>query len=89
MTIEFKAPLSLLKDDAYSPNTVGLYTLGRFIQEPNGRHDTYVEIWTSPSEKPNTVQDKSDWRVRQRCLAVTHQTAVCIPYEATVKKSRV
>lgn len=86
MTIEFKAPFSLLEDNAYSSNTVGIYTLGRFIQEPNGRHDTYVEIWTCPSEKSNA---SPDWRVRQRCLAVTHQTAVCIPYEATVKKSRV
>lgn len=37
LSIEFKAPIPRRDDRRYSSTTVGLYSLGRFMQDPSGR----------------------------------------------------
>ncbi|KLO14787.1 hypothetical protein SCHPADRAFT_902928 [Schizopora paradoxa] len=85
LSIEFKAPLPRRGDRRYSANTVGLYSIGRFMQDPSGRHDSYVEVWTAPGDasKPG-----SNWREEQRCLAISSQMALTIPLEANFKRSK-
>ncbi|EJD00219.1 uncharacterized protein FOMMEDRAFT_30863 [Fomitiporia mediterranea MF3/22] len=81
MTIEFKAPIRL---HLHTQHTLGLYSLGRFLQDPLGRHETYVEVWTAPSDNASS-SNKDLWREEQVCLAVATQTALCIPYESQSK----
>ncbi|TDL23262.1 hypothetical protein BD410DRAFT_176010 [Rickenella mellea] len=50
MAIEFKAPIHTASSGKYSSRTVGLYHNGKFLHDPQGRHDAYVEVWTAPSE---------------------------------------
>ncbi|KAL5513605.1 hypothetical protein ACEPAH_4004 [Sanghuangporus vaninii] len=87
LSIEFKAPVRI---DTQTGSTLGLYSVGRFLQDPLGRHETIVEVWTAPSGEASEPDDGS-WREKQRCLATAVQTALCIPYEQQSKgmKSRV
>lgn len=88
MTIEFKAPLSVILNDDYSSNTFGLYTLGRFMQEPMGRHETYMEVWSSPKIGDESNAVNSDWREKQRVLAVATHTALSIPIALVAMKAK-
>lgn len=83
LSIEFKAPIPRRDDRRYSANTVGLYSLGRFMQDPSGRHDAYVEVWTAPGDA-----SAPNWREEQRCLAVSSQMGLTIPLEANYRRSK-
>lgn len=87
MTIEFKAPIDLI---SFAEKTFGLYSVGRFFQEPLGRHETMVEVWTSPRSETGAESETGHkaWRENQRCLAIATQTALCIPFEAQMKTMR-
>ncbi|KAI0039735.1 hypothetical protein FA95DRAFT_1684150 [Auriscalpium vulgare] len=69
LTLEFKAPIPR------GARTVGAYAVSRFLNDPQGRHDVYGELWTAPEGEDNG----DNWRQKQRCLAVSHQTALVIP----------
>lgn len=88
MTIEFKAPLDVILQDEYSSNTFGLYTLGRFMQDPMGRHETYLEVWSSPKVGDGSNSENSDWRERQRILAIATHTALSIPISTIAMKAK-
>ncbi|KAH8109376.1 hypothetical protein DFH11DRAFT_1691196 [Phellopilus nigrolimitatus] len=80
LSIEFKTPLRLYDFDpqqSFSHDTVGLYSLGRFMQDPLGRRETYVEV------------KGEDWREKQQCLAIATQTAICVPYETQIVTMKV
>jgi hypothetical protein len=74
LSLEFKAKIP--DDPAFSQRTVGLYSCGRFMHE--GRHDAYVEVWTSPTDIGEGVEEEG-WREKQVCLATTHQMALTVP----------
>ena len=83
LSIEFKnriPPPSLLHSD----HTVGLYSSGRFMTEPQGRHDVYVEVWTAPSNI-GEGRDADNWRDDQVCLAIATQMALTLPMEVNEK----
>ncbi|KAL5536530.1 hypothetical protein ACEPAF_352 [Sanghuangporus sanghuang] len=84
MTIEFKAPITL---ESHAEKTFGLYAVGRFFQEPLGRHETIIEVWTSPKHEAGKGSDFGNkaWRENQRCLVIATQTALCIPFDAQLK----
>lgn len=73
MTLEFKFPIP--RDCV---RTVGIYSKGTFINDPQQRHDMYTEVWTAPS---NLAQgrDEDGWRDSQRCLVTSTQMALTIP----------
>jgi len=59
---------------------VGLYSSGRFLNDPQGRHDAYVEVWTAPCNIGEGEMVRG-WRDEQVCLAVSTQMALTIPME--------
>jgi hypothetical protein len=73
MSIEFKSPIPP------GTRTVGVFAAGRFIENPQGRHELYAEVWTAPANiTDKDIQVLDDWRVGQRCLAVAHQMALVV-----------
>ncbi|KAG9315955.1 thioesterase-like superfamily-domain-containing protein [Chiua virens] len=82
MTVEFKARIpSSLK---HSTRTVGVYCESRFQNDPEGRHNERVEVWTAPSEigQGHVVEG---WRDHQYCIAVADQMALMLPVETNVR----
>jgi hypothetical protein len=89
MTLEFKFPLPKPTDPNTSQRTVAIYTKSRFINEPNARHDAYIEVWTAPSDVgEKTVPADDSWKDHQRCLAVSTQMALVVPATVNVKQGR-
>jgi hypothetical protein len=89
LSIEFKFPLSQsnLASSAPESHTLGIYTASRFVNGPQGRHDIYVELWTAPGEIGDGKPVDEGWREKQRCLAIAHQMALVVPFEANTKKA--
>ncbi|KAG7088132.1 hypothetical protein E1B28_012156 [Marasmius oreades] len=83
MTLEFKFPIP----PQSSQRTAGLYTNCRFINDPAGRHDVYVEVWSAPC---NVGEGKKEhgWREKQVCIAVSTQTAVIVPMQNNTAKAK-
>ena len=77
MTIEFKFPIRHVSD---MKNVIGMYSFGSHLQEPLGRYNHTVEVWTAPPAD----QDPNDhsWREKQKCLAVSSQTSFSLPFES-------
>ena len=73
-----------------------MWTSGKFVQDPQGRHDVYVEVWTAPGDIGTAIEEdgkvkeivREDWRQEQRCLAVSHQMALVLPMEVNERKGR-
>jgi hypothetical protein len=82
ITVEFKSPIPT--SSCYTSRTVGLYSSGRFINNPEGRHDAYVEVWTAPEPGRET----EGWRDKQICLAVSTQMALTVPMEVNRRIGR-
>lgn len=84
LSIEFKAPIPR-PSKFYASRTVGLYSAGKFIGHPRGRHETYVEVWTAPT---NIGEGKpvDGWRDKQVCLAISTQMNLAIPFDEASKK---
>lgn len=83
LAVDFKFPISKLTAE-HSQRTAGLYSSGRFVNNPQGRHDIYVEIWSAPS---NIGEGNAgdDWRDKQICLATATQMALIVPAEVNRK----
>lgn len=80
MTLEFKFPLPKPTDPHRSQRTVAIFTQSKFVNEPNARHDSTVELWTAPSNVGDGAIPADDgWKEHQRCLAVSTQMALVIP----------
>ena len=60
------------------------------MQDPQGRHDAYVEMWTAPSREvwESESADSGKWREEQVCIAVASQVAVTVPIEVNGLKSK-
>ena len=84
MTIEFKFPIPKPSSEDHSPRTVAIFSAGKFINDPQGRHDVYVEVWTAPSDIGDGIE-KDNWKETQRCLAVSTQMALLLPAEVNKK----
>ena len=87
MSVQFCARIPRGSEN-HSQHTVGTFTSGRFIDEPMGRHDIYVEVWTAPSDLEDGKQPKEGWREEQRCLVVAHQMALTVPMEVNERKRK-
>lgn len=81
LSLEYKAKIP--HDPAFSQRTVGLYSYNGFLHE--GKQDVYVEVWTSPSEIGQGIEE-SDWREKQVCLAIAHQMAVTVPLSVSAQQ---
>jgi len=78
--IDFKFPIPRSSSDR-ADRTVGLYSSGSFINDPQGRHTQYTEVWTAPCNiGEGEIVD--GWRDKQVCLATSMQMAIVIPVEA-------
>ena len=64
----------------HASRTVGLYSSGKFLSNPQGRHDGYVEVWTAPCNIGEGTEFEG-WRENQVCLAVATQMALIVPME--------
>lgn len=83
MTIEFKSPIP------QGTRAIGVFGSGRFIGEPQGRHELYTEVWTAPAGiTDKDVQLADEWRGEQRCLAIAHQMALTIQTGANHKNAK-
>ncbi|KAJ7063701.1 thioesterase-like superfamily-domain-containing protein [Mycena amicta] len=74
LNLEFKHPIPPPSDVRYAARTVGVYVVSGYLGAPQNRHNTFVEIWTAPSdigEGRNPI--KEGWRDEQVCLAVASQ----------------
>ncbi|KAF9262892.1 hypothetical protein L218DRAFT_866279 [Marasmius fiardii PR-910] len=83
MTLEFKFPVPSYS----SRRTVGLYTNCRFVNDPQGRHDVYIEVWSAPCNVGEGEIDNG-WREKQVCLAVSTQTALIVPMRTNTAKTK-
>ena len=83
LSLEFKKPIPSI----YASRTVGIYSVGRFLDDPDHRHDTYVEIWTAPSNVGEGV-DSGEWRSKQVCLATATQMSLTIPLSVNVARAK-
>ena len=87
MTLEFKFPIPTFPSPHHSSRTVAIFSSGKFINDPQGRHDTYVEVWTAPSDI-NEGHEKEGWKEHQRCLCVATQMALLLPIEVNLRQGR-
>ncbi|KAF9464120.1 thioesterase-like superfamily-domain-containing protein [Collybia nuda] len=86
LAVEFKSPIPALSEK-HASRTVGLYSSGRFLNDPQGRHDMYVEVWTAPCNL-GEGKEVDGWRDNQICLAVATQMALTIPIEVNQERGR-
>ncbi|KZT27455.1 hypothetical protein NEOLEDRAFT_1176863 [Neolentinus lepideus HHB14362 ss-1] len=85
LTIEFKFPIPT--SDEYAKRTVGIHARGRYINNPQGRHETTVEVWSAPSNIGEGQGQPADvWRDKQVCLAVSSQMALVVPMAVNRRK---
>ncbi|KAI0264004.1 hypothetical protein BC834DRAFT_971059 [Gloeopeniophorella convolvens] len=86
LTLEFKARLP----EGAAQRTVGVFSSGRFLDEPSGRHNCDIEVWSAPAEleeDPASGADApEDWREKSRCLLVAHQMALTVQMEVNQRK---
>lgn len=87
LAMEFKFPISLLNPEKHSLRNVALYSNGRFVNHPQGRHDVYVEVWTAPAELGQGTVRKG-WREEQFCLATATQMALTVPVAINLKNGK-
>lgn len=83
MTIEFKARIP--SSDNYSLCTVGLYSESRFQNDPEGRHNARMEVWTAPSQI-GRGEIAEGWRDDQYCIAIADQMALMLPLEVNIRQ---
>ncbi|KAI0059620.1 hypothetical protein BV25DRAFT_1889604 [Artomyces pyxidatus] len=86
LTLEFKAPIP--RGEGYSTRTVGSFVTCRFVNDPQGRHDVYGELWTAPGDVADGKAENGEWRTNQRCLLVSHQMAMVLPFAVNEKKRK-
>ena len=87
ITLEFKFPLPKPEDLHCSQRSVAVYSRGKFINDPSGRHDTYVEVWTAPTNIGKGTES-GNWREHQRCLIVATQMALIVPAEVNRRRAK-
>ncbi|EPQ54419.1 hypothetical protein GLOTRDRAFT_139013 [Gloeophyllum trabeum ATCC 11539] len=86
LSIEFKFPIPTSQE--YARRTVGVHARGRYINNPQGRHETVVEVWSAPTNIGEDYgQIPQDWREKQRCLAVSSQMALIVPMALNLRKA--
>ncbi|KAJ7606740.1 thioesterase-like superfamily-domain-containing protein [Mycena polygramma] len=76
LAVQWKAPTPR-PSAMHSARTVGVYVVSGFPSPPQTRHDTFVEIWTAPSnigEGPAV----DGWRDSQVCLAIATQMQILV-----------
>ncbi|KAL0578792.1 hypothetical protein V5O48_003204 [Marasmius crinis-equi] len=83
MTVEFKVPVPKTS----SQRTTGLYANCHFVNDPQGRHDIDVEVWSGPCEVGEGKVEEG-WREKQVCLAVSRQTSLIVPMHVNEAKSK-
>jgi len=85
LNIEFRFPIPRPSLD-HASRTVGLYSSGHFMNDPQGRHNQYTEVWTAPCNLgEGTIVD--GWRDKQVCLATSTQMALVIPMEINYQRA--
>ncbi|KAK0441679.1 thioesterase-like superfamily-domain-containing protein [Armillaria borealis] len=84
ITLEFKFPIPPPSKD-HASRTVGMFWRGNFINDPQGRHETYVELWSAPSDIGEGIE-VDGWRDNQVCLAVANQMSLSLPMEVNLKQ---
>jgi hypothetical protein len=85
LAMEFKSPIPT-PSTFHASRTVGLYSSGKFINDPQGRHDAYVEVWSAPCNLGEGTEVEG-WREHQVCLAVATQMALTVPIEVNLLRA--
>ncbi|KAJ3570094.1 hypothetical protein NP233_g4623 [Leucocoprinus birnbaumii] len=85
LSIEFKAPIPK-PSKFHASRTVGIYSTGKFMNHPQGRHDAYVEVWTAPTNI-GEGEPVEGWRDNQVCLAISTQMALVIPFDEASERA--
>ncbi|KAF8636037.1 hypothetical protein AX15_000194 [Amanita polypyramis BW_CC] len=85
LSLEFKSPIPPPASDVHAARTVGIYSVGRFVNDPDHRHDSYVEVWTAPSNIGEGAEAEG-WRRKQVCLATATQMSLTVPVEVNERK---
>ncbi len=62
-----------------------MFWRGNFINDPQGRHETYVELWSAPSDIGEGIE-VDGWQDNQVCLAVANQMSLSLPMEVNLKQ---
>ena len=88
LAIDFQFPISQLDPSKHSFRNVAIYSVGKFINHPQGRHDVYVEVWTAPSNIGEGDPSKEGWRDEQICLARATQTALAVPVAMNMRNGQ-
>ncbi|KIP03718.1 hypothetical protein PHLGIDRAFT_77125, partial [Phlebiopsis gigantea 11061_1 CR5-6] len=86
-SVEFKFPIPKQDSPHHSLRSVAVLNKGQFVNDPCARHETYLEVWTAPTDVGDRNAGTEDWKHHQRCLAICHQTSMIIPL-ATKKVKR-
>ncbi|PPR00435.1 hypothetical protein CVT24_004496 [Panaeolus cyanescens] len=86
LAVEFKHKIPP-PSSIHADRTVGIYSSGRFLNNPQGRHDVYVEVWTAPSNI-GEGEPTENWRDNQYCLATATQMALTLPMEVNQRKGK-
>ncbi|KAJ7144998.1 thioesterase-like superfamily-domain-containing protein [Mycena crocata] len=76
LTLEYKAPIPS-PSAMHSARTVGVRVVSGFMSEPQGRHDTFIEIWTAPSGIGEGTEIDG-WRDAQVCLGIATQMQLMV-----------
>jgi hypothetical protein len=87
LSLEFKWPIPVPEVGKFADRTVGLYTSGTFISDPQARHEMYVEVWSAPTNI-GEGEEVEGWRDNQRCLATLTQMALTVPMEVNRIKAK-
>ncbi|KZP26973.1 hypothetical protein FIBSPDRAFT_818907 [Athelia psychrophila] len=85
LNIEFKFPIPKTSAD-HSTRTVGIYSSTHFMNDPQGRTNPYIEVWTAPCNIGEGQANKN-WRETQFCLATSTQMALTVPMEVNQRQA--
>ncbi|KAI0264006.1 thioesterase-like superfamily-domain-containing protein [Gloeopeniophorella convolvens] len=80
--LHFKRGRPSRRRDAHN----GVYGTSRFVDYPQGRHNSNIELWTTPDDTTSEPGELGNWKPRQRCLLVASQVMLAVPVKG--KKER-
>ncbi|KAJ6567148.1 thioesterase-like superfamily-domain-containing protein [Mycena capillaripes] len=76
LTLQWKAPIPP-PSAMHSTRTIGMYIVSGYLSPPQNRHDTFIEIWSAPSNIGEGAA-VDGWRDAQVCLGVATQMQLMV-----------
>jgi hypothetical protein len=85
LSLDFKYRVPANPTPGIAPRTFGVFLTSRFLIE--GRHDTTCEVWTSPCEIGNGIEEDG-WQDRMFCMVSATQSALTVPPAVNFKHAK-